>query len=292
IAVVEVGLGGRLDSTNILTPLSSLITNIGLDHTDMLGETLAEIAYEKAGIIKTGIPVVVGSYQSETLPVFQKKANEAKSPIIKAYQNYRVELERRDGHYQYVSIYYQSELLYSEIKLSLLGNYQRQNLSGVLASIDQLNSQGFSITEQHIRAGLQAVQTLTSLKGRWQILKQQPTVVADTGHNREAFEELIKQIEQNPYERLHMVLGFVEGKDLKKLAELFPTSAKYYFCQPNIPRAMPLERVVEIAQQHQLDFEVITDVNQALRAAQETAAAEDFIFVGGSTFVVAELEIL
>ncbi len=292
IAVVEVGLGGRLDSTNILTPLLSLITNIGLDHTDMLGETLAEIAYEKAGIIKPDIPVVVGSYQAETLPIFQKKANKEKSPITLAYQNYQIECIQKDTHYQYVSVYRHSELLYSDVELSLLGNYQLQNLPGVLASVDQLNSQGFSISEQHIRAGLQAVQTLTGLKGRWQILGHSPTVVADTGHNQEAFEELIKQIEQNPHKQLLMVLGFVEGKDVKKLADLLPASAKYYFCQPNIPRAMSLDKVVKIAEQHQLDFEVVTNVNQALHTAQEQASAEDFIFVGGSTFVVAELEIL
>ncbi|MEM9832702.1 MAG: folylpolyglutamate synthase/dihydrofolate synthase family protein [Bacteroidota bacterium] len=292
IAVVEVGLGGRLDSTNILIPRLSLITNIGLDHTDMLGETLAEIAYEKAGIIKPGTPVVVGSYQPETLPVFQEKARQEKSPVILAYRDYRVELEKKDRHHQYVSIHCQDKLLHSEVKLSLLGNYQRQNLLGVLASVDRLNEQGFSIAESHIRAGLQAVQSLTGLKGRWQVLGHKPTVVADTGHNQEAFEELLKQIDQNQYEKLRMVLGFVQGKDVKKLVELLPASARYYFCQPNIPRAMPLANVIEIAQQYRLDFEAITNVSQALQAAEKQASADDFIFVGGSTFVVAELETL
>lgn len=292
IAVVEVGLGGRLDSTNILTPLLSLITNIGLDHTDMLGDTLAEIAYEKAGIIKSGIPVVVGSYHEQTLPVFKKKAQQKGSSLLLAFEDYRVVRQKIDTDYQYLSVYYQEELLYSDIKLSLLGNYQQYNLVGVLASVSQLANQGFAITEQHIRSGLQAVQNLTGLKGRWQLLGNNPTVVADTGHNLEAFEELIRQIDQYSYRKLKMVLGFVQGKDLQKLFALLPVSAKYYFCLADIPRAMPLNQVVEVAQEYQLDFEMIADVNQALQVAEYQATPEDFIFVGGSTFVVAELDIV
>ncbi|MGB3584957.1 MAG: folylpolyglutamate synthase/dihydrofolate synthase family protein, partial [Tunicatimonas sp.] len=292
IAVVEVGLGGRLDSTNILTPLLSLITNIGLDHTDMLGETLPEIAFEKAGIIKPGIPVVVGSYHEQTLPVFEKKAQQENSSLLLAFQNYRVVEQKIDSNYQYLSVYYQRELLYRDIKLSLLGNYQQFNLIGVLASIDQLVKLDFAITEHHIRSGLQAVQTLTGLKGRWQIVSNNPTMVADTGHNTEAFEELIRQINQQPYRKLRMVLGFVQGKDLQQIFALLPASAKYYFCQADIPRAMPLTQVAEVAQEYQLDFEVIADVNHAWQVAKAQSASDDFIFVGGSTFVVAELDII
>ncbi|WKN43652.1 bifunctional folylpolyglutamate synthase/dihydrofolate synthase [Tunicatimonas pelagia] len=291
IAVVEVGLGGRLDSTNILTPLLSLITNIGLDHTDMLGDTLAKIAYEKAGIIKPGIPVVVGSYHPETLPVFKSKAQQEDSPLLLAFEEYRVVRQKVDANYQYFSVYHQEKLIYPEMKLALLGSYQQYNLVGVLASVNQLLTHGFTISEQHLRAGLQAVSNLTGLKGRWQVLGSNPTVVADTGHNREALEEIVRQISQHLYRNLRMVLGFVQEKDLNIIFRLLPTSAKYYFCQPDIPRAMPLSQVVEAAQQYQLDFEVVSDVNQALRAAQTQSASDDFIFVGGSTFVVAELEI-
>lgn len=292
IAVVEVGLGGRLDSTNIINPLLSLITNIGLDHTDMLGDTLAEIAYEKAGIIKPGVPVIIGSYQEETLPVFQQKAQQENSPLVPSFQDYRVVRQKQDDNYQYLSVYYHDKLRYPDMKLSLLGNYQQHNLVGVLACVDQLVARGCNITEQHIRAGLKAVQNLTGLTGRWQVLGTAPKVVVDTGHNTEAFQEIISQINRHTFQKLRMILGFVQGKDLKKIFSLLPVSATYYFCQPDIPRAMPLGQVIEIAQQYQLDFKAIPPVDQAWQMAKQQAASDDFIFIGGSTFVVAELEMI
>lgn len=292
IAVIEVGLGGRLDSTNVITPLVSLITNIGLDHTDMLGETLAEIAYEKAGIIKPGIPVVIGNHTDDTLPVFRNKASQTGSPIVLASQQYRIESEVLAETYQQFSVYRQNLRHYNHLKLSLLGSYQLKNIPGILATLDNLPMDRFKVTEYDIREGLQNVQRLTGLKGRWQLLSHKPTVVTDTGHNLEAFQEIINQISQYSFHQLHMVLGFVKGKPIREIFKLLPKNAKYYFCEPNIPRALSVDEIASVASGLELMYEVVPEVNNALNEATDKARIDDLIFVGGSSFVVAELEIL
>ncbi len=290
IAVIEVGLGGRLDSTNVITPVVSLITNIGYDHTDMLGETLPEIAAEKAGIIKPGVPVVIGNYTAETLPVFEQKANERNSPITLAQNQYRIKMEIMTEQFQQLSVYENGILRFSDLKLSLTGSYQLQNLPGVLATINDLRRQGFEITDDHIRKGLQSVQKLTGLKGRWQLLGENPTIIADTGHNLEAFREIWSQISGYKYQQLHLVLGFVQGKAVEKILTLFPKDSLFYFCKPSVPRGLELEELVSIAEVYQLKYHIIPAVNDALKKARELAQKNDIIFVGGSTFVVAELD--
>lgn len=292
IAVIEVGLGGRLDSTNVITPVVSLITNIGLDHTDMLGETLTEIAYEKAGIIKPGVPIVIGNHTDETLTVFKNKAHQTRSPIVLASQLYRVEPEVLTDTYQQFSVYRQNLRYYNHLRLSLLGSYQRKNIPGILATLDNLPKNSFKITEQDIRKGLQNVRELTGLKGRWQVLSVAPIIVADTGHNSEAFREIVNQISQYSFRQLHLVLGFVQGKPVKDIFELLPKNAKYYFCEPNVPRAMSVDIISSVADKFDLDYIVVPKVNDALDIATNETREDDFIFVGGSSFVVAELETL
>ena len=290
IAVIEVGLGGRLDSTNVITPEVSLITNIGYDHTDMLGETLAKIAAEKAGIIKSGIPVVIGNYTAETLPVFEQKASQQKSTMILTQEQYEVKLEARTGQYQCISVHEKGKLRFTNLKLSLTGAYQLQNLPGVLGTINYLKHQGYTITDENIQQGLKAVQKYTGLKGRWQLLENNPTVVADTGHNSEAFRAIVSQIVSYEFQELHLVLGFVQGKAVEEILALIPNDAYFYFCKPAVPRGMDVNELAVIADKLQINYQTIPSVNKALQTAKERASENDFIFVGGSSFVVAELD--
>ena len=290
IAVVEVGLGGRLDSTNVIIPEASLITNIGYDHTDMLGETLPEIAAEKAGIIKAGVPVVIGDYNPETLPVFEQKAASENSEIILAQQKYRIEKKESTEQHQQIAVYENGALRFDDLKLSLTGSYQLWNLPGVLATIERLNEQGFAISDDNIREGLESVQKLTGLKGRWQQIGENPTIIADTGHNIEAFQEIINQISSYQYQNLHLVLGKVQGKAIDKILSLFPKDAYFYFCKPAVPRGMNVAEIAETADNNGLNYQTTPSVKDALRQALAKAQKNDFIFVGGSTFVVAELD--
>ena len=267
IAIIEVGLGGRLDSTNVITPELSLITNIGMDHMEFLGDTLELIAGEKAGIIKTGVPVVVGTTQPETAPVFLRVAQENQTLVTFADQVV-------------------TDLDY---KLDLEGAYQQQNLPGVLQSIVEMRSQGWAIGEAAVRSGLAQVVSNTGLKGRWQKLSNNPLTICDTGHNVAGVEAIIDQIISMSYKQLHLVLGFVNDKNVAEVLTLFPSGALFYFCQSTVPRAMPLDQVKSIAESLSIRASYIANVNEALSEARTQADAEDFIFVGGSTFVVAEL---
>ena len=267
VAVIEVGLGGRLDSTNIITPEACLITNIGLDHTDTLGDSLDKIAFEKAGIIKTRVPVVIGTWQQETAPVFQQVAKERKAPLHFA--------PKPGGHPQY--------------ELDLKGNYQQKNLPGVLALLHLLNERGWGLHDEIIRAGLGKVIQNTGLKGRWQILRKEPLTVCDTGHNIDGIKALVHQIKSLTYERLFLVLGFVNDKQVGEILGLFPKEAHYVFCQSAVPRAMPLAQLRQEAEKRGLEADYVANVNEALAHATNKASAKDLIFVGGSTFVVAEL---
>ena len=265
IGVIEVGLGGRFDSTNIITPEVSLITNISKDHTDILGNTLPEIAFEKAGIIKKNTPVVISEYQEETAPVFVKRAKEEKAPIVFANE------------------------LTTNLTTDLQGIYQEKNIKGVIAVIDFLKHQGWDISDENLKNGLLNVVKNTHLKGRWQTLSTHPTVVCDTGHNIGGLTYVMEQLKKQTYTQLHIVIGFVKEKDVKGVLELFPKEAHYYFCSPNIKRGLAVEILKEIATAKGLKGEAYSSVQEAVSAAKAKAQPTDFIFIGGSTFVVSEL---
>ena len=263
IAIIEVGLGGRLDSTNIITPEISVITNIGLDHTQFLGETLPEIAFEKAGIIKNKIPVVVGEEQKEVKHVFLAKAEASKAPI-----------------------YFASEDV-NNYKTDLLGDYQKKNTKTAVVAIKKLK--GFQISEENIKNGLLNVVKNTNLKGRWQILQEQPQVICDTAHNKEGLEIVLKQLNRQQFKKLHIVLGVVADKKLAAVLSLFPPAANYYFCKPDIVRGLSEAVLQENAKEFKLIGEKYSSVKLALKSALLNANQQDIIYVGGSTFVVAEI---
>lgn len=265
IAVIETGLGGRLDSTNIISPVLSVITNIGLDHTQFLGNTLSEIAGEKAGIIKSGVPVVIGETTPETRRVFEEKAFKNQSEINFA-----------------------EERSFKNFDSDLKGNYQQKNKNTVLTSIEILQNKGYLIREENIRIGLHNVVRNTGLRGRWEILGDSPFIVADTAHNVHGLTEVIKQIESTPHQKLHLVLGFVNDKDVMSILNLFPADAKYYFSAPDVPRKLETEdlrKFVPLA----VDASYHQSIREALKYAKSKASSEDFIYVGGSSFVVAEV---
>lgn len=263
IAIIEVGLGGRLDSTNIITPEISVITNIGLDHTQFLGETLPEIAYEKAGIIKSNIPIVIGEKQLEVAHVFLKKASELKAQISFASNT---------------NLNYQTDLL---------GDYQKSNAKTAVAVIQQLK--GFNIAEKNIVNGLLSVVKNTNLKGRWQILKESPKVICDTAHNKEGLKIVLNQLKNEKHKDLHIVLGMVSDKNLDEVLPLFPSQATYYFCRPNIPRGLSEEELQLKARDFNLKGNFFSSVKKAYQSALLNANQQDTIYVGGSTFVVAEI---
>jgi dihydrofolate synthase / folylpolyglutamate synthase len=287
IAVVEVGLGGRLDSTNVILPEVSLITNISFDHKDLLGDTLQKIAFEKAGIIKKNIPVVISEEQEQVREVFMAKAGERNSELTFASREYSVKKNKSKAGYD---IYKDNELVYLELCPQLEGIYQQKNIAGVLAGIDRLREKGFSISEKNVRDGIENVVSLTGLKGRWQKLGEHPLIIADTGHNEGGIRELVKQIKMQQYENLLIVFGVVKDKDISGILKLLPKEAKYYFCTAKIPRAMNAGVLAELAGQYELHGLVEEDVNKAFDLAKKDASPGDFIFIGGSTFVVAEIE--
>jgi dihydrofolate synthase/folylpolyglutamate synthase len=267
IAIIEVGMGGRLDATNIITPLISVITNIALDHTQFLGNTLEAIAFEKAGIIKPRIPVVIGEYTPETKLVFLAKAKENQSEI-----------------------YFASELISENYSSDLIGDYQIHNKKTVVETISILNSQGtFKVSETNIKSGLLNVIKNTGLEGRWQQLSEFPKIICDTAHNKNGLEIVMKQIQKENYNTLHIVLGVVNDKDLDEVLPIFPKDAIYYFCKPNIPRGLDAKVLQEKALKFYLLGKVYSSVTNAYNETRKIATKNDFVFVGGSTFVVAEL---
>ncbi|WP_075351025.1 bifunctional folylpolyglutamate synthase/dihydrofolate synthase [Algoriphagus marinus] len=288
IAVIEVGMGGRLDSTNVIIPELSLITNIGYDHMQFLGDTLALIAGEKAGIIKPKVHVVISETHPETRAVFLEKAKNAASPISFADQIWSISASQLlNGKANFIAKKKQKEY---QIQLDLIGAYQRYNLPGILESIDTLRSLGWEITDEQLKAGLSNVTGLTQLKGRWQILQENPLMIADTGHNEPGMVEILKQLKTYSYRQLWMIIGMVQDKDIRKILALFPTNAKYVFVKAQIPRAMPAETLAETAASFGLKGKIIPDVNEAIAFARKKASTDDLIFIGGSTFVVAEID--
>lgn len=266
IAIIETGMGGRLDSTNIIHPEVSVITNIGMDHTQFLGSSLAEIASEKAGIIKPGVPVIIGETLAETKGVFEKVASEKKAPIVFA--------EEQEA---------------KEIASDLLGAYQKKNKQTVLATLDTLKEKGWKVPASAITAGFKKVTGNTGLMGRWQILQHEPKVICDTAHNKEGFQWVLTQLMKEKFNKLHMVLGFVKDKDLLSVLPLFPESAEYYFCKPAVPRGLASEALQKEAATFGLHGKDFGSVKKAYTNALNAAGPQDVIYIGGSTFVVAEV---
>nr|WP_262905913.1 folylpolyglutamate synthase/dihydrofolate synthase family protein [Hymenobacter terricola] len=293
LAIIEVGLGGRFDSTNIITPLVSLITNISFDHQALLGDTLPEIAGEKAGIIKPGVPVVVSQTQPEVAAVFQREAATKLAHLVFADEIYQAaftaEPEPETG-LRPVSITQQGRPYLSNAELGLPGDYQQQNLPGVLATLDELRALGFRITEAAVRAGFRQVTQLTGLLGRWSIIGRRPLVVCDTGHNAAGLRLVVAQLRRLSYHRLHLVIGTVNDKDVASMLALLPPEGIYYFCAANIPRALPAEELMLQAAAIGVVGQGYGSVAAAVVAARAAAGPEDVVFIGGSTFVVAEVD--
>ncbi len=269
IAVIEVGMGGRLDSTNVITPLLSVITNISYDHKAFLGDTLPKIAFEKAGIIKPRIPVVIGEYQEETFPVFQHQANAMQSELIKAYERNQPQWFLKDAEFD------------------LQGPYQQKNRLTVITLIQGLIAQGWEINEQAIEIGMKNAAQSTGLMGRWQWIESR--VLCDTAHNAAGLAFVLKRLGELKYRQLHIVLGVVSDKDLDEILPLFPKSARYYFVAPNINRALPAEVLKNQAEAFTLTGDSFDSVSAGLAAAKQAALHDELVFVGGSTFTVAEI---
>lgn len=265
VAVIEVGMGGRLDSTNIITPLVSVITNIGFDHTQFLGTTLDAIAGEKAGIIKPNVPVVIGEYTEETKPVFVAKAEDCKSEI-----------------------YFASDLIQKEYPSGLLGDYQVHNKKTVVQAVEVLKSY-FEISEENLKDGLLNVVANTGLLGRWQQIHSGPKVICDTAHNSHGLKIVLNQIQKENFKQLHFVLGVVNDKDLDDILPLFPKNANYFFCRPNVPRGLDEKILQQKALGFGLKGRVFDSVSEAYQEALRISDADDFVYIGGSTFVVAEI---
>lgn len=293
IAVIETGLGGRLDSTNIIAPLVSVITNIGMDHMNLLGDTLGKIATEKAGIIKPKVPVVLGKFQPEIHHVFAEMATHHGSEIIIAHELFAlvqartIETERK----------FFQELLFKNplgrlvrYKTDLTGGYQQENVATVLATIGLLNQQGvLKVTDEALNDGLAAVMVNTGFKGRWYQVGLRPRIICDTGHNADGLKLVVEQLNDVDYDQLRIVLGLVDDKDTAAILKLFPRKATYYFCKPEVPRGLSVEKLLNAAKSAGLSGKGFSSVMNALRAAKSESGPHDLIFVGGSTFVVAEV---
>lgn len=283
IAVIEVGLGGRLDSTNVIEPQLSVITNISFDHVGFLGDSLDKIAYEKAGIIKKSIPVIVGEVLPETRAVFEEKASLEHAPLyfaeelittsFREYKNAGMLIETSDNR-SFIS--------------GLNGLYQLKNIATVLTAINELNKLNYAISNQCITTGMEFVTEITGLEGRWQRLQQEPMVVADTGHNVAGIQCVVEQLKLQNYKTLRIVIGMVNDKDISSVLALLPKNARYYFSQANISRALPAHELKIQAESYNLNGDVYSSVEQAVRAAIHDAVRDDFVFIGGSNFVVGE----
>lgn len=265
LAIIEVGLGGRLDSTNIILPELSVITNISLDHTQMLGNTMAKIAFEKAGIIKQNTKIILGENNLKTIKIFQDAAKNKRAKLV---------------------IVGDSE---TEFQSDLKGKYQEQNIKTVLKTIEELQSKGYRISHDAIQSGLLNVRKNTGLRGRWEVLQKKPLVIADTAHNEAGIKAVFQQIKNIEYKQLHIVLGVVNDKDLKHILPLFPKDASYYFSKANIQRALNANELSHVAKQFGLLGRVYSTINQAFETAKKNASENDLIFIGGSTFTVAEV---
>jgi dihydrofolate synthase/folylpolyglutamate synthase len=291
IAVIEVGLGGRLDSTNVIDPVLSVITNIGFDHMNMLGDSLSEIAFEKSGIIKENTPVVVGERNAESDEVFLQAAALHDSDILFAEDIYATTNYQWKQNQLIVEV--QNQLIQNDhqFKLDLSGIYQIKNVCTVLSAFDVLYDKGFIIKDDIIKEGLANVVTNTGLTGRWQVIHKEPLIVLEVAHNEDGIQQMLKHINELSFQNLHIIFGIVKDKDTEAILQLFPPQAKYYFTQADIPRALPASEVKFTADNLNLTGEVFINVNEALQNVLSVAGKEDVIIVCGSIFLIAEVDI-
>jgi dihydrofolate synthase/folylpolyglutamate synthase len=289
IAVIEVGLGGRLDSTNIIQPKLSLITHIAFDHVNVLGNSLQEIANEKAGIIKSKTPIVIGKYQEALADIFINKAHENDSDIYFADKQFEVNCIKETLEMQTFKVLKNGVVIFEKLECPLLGNYQKSNIQSVLQCVEILNNNGFEISKSNIENGIKKVKKNTKIIGRYDIMQQNPLVVCDSAHNEDGIKAVIQQIQSLKCEKIHIVWGNVNDKDISKMMKLLPRQAAYYFCTPNIPRGLPINNLIEIARLYSLQGKTYKSVKLAVTAALNEASKNDVIFIGGSTFVVAEV---
>jgi dihydrofolate synthase/folylpolyglutamate synthase len=289
IAVIETGLGGRLDATNVLQPEAVLITNISYDHMQYLGDTLEKIAMEKAGIIKNGVPLVISERQAETQSVFEKVSKEKKTTLIFAEDLYTLKNSSATNGKIQTDIYFRNEKSMEKMEIGLGGSYQVKNIKGVLVLLDLLKTKGWAINEAHIRKGFSEVIKLTGLRGRWDFIQKEPAILCDTAHNEAGIKYVTEQLKTLSYHNIYVVLGMVKDKEIEKILDLLPKNAWYFFTKPNIPRALPPDILFEKAKQAGLNGEIVETVAEALSKAKMKAGKDDLIYVGGSTFVVAEV---
>lgn len=292
IAVIETGMGGRLDSTNVVDPLLSIITNISLDHTAFLGDTIENIAIEKAGIIKPDVPVIIGQTSKITKKIFQQQAKIKKSAIYFADKRYipkNISFCTETDNKLKCNIFFCNKLFLKDLCSPLSGIYQIKNFRTVIQAIDILQDLGFNLSNKNIHKGFDNVIKNTGLKGRWQILSKKPLTICDVGHNEDGIKQVLKQIRLTPYRKLHFVIGMVNDKDHSKILNMLPKRAIYYFCRPNIPRGLDQNYLAAEAKKINLKGDIYSSVNEAYKSAKKSAEIEDLIFIGGSTFVVAEV---
>lgn len=288
-AVIETGLGGRLDSTNIITPEISIITNISPDHTALLGNTVEKIAFEKAGIIKNNTPVVVGEYDTAVSKVFEKKSKEQNAELFFASNHFSIKNSSFNMDERKMDVYYDGKIIFKDLKSSLVGSYQEKNIPTVLAALNILNRNGLKVSDKDIYSGIAKVVENTSIMGRWQILNKRPLTVCDTAHNESGVASVLEQLNQVSFTNLHVVFGMVNDKNIDKVLSLMPKDAVYYFTKASIPRAMNEIELKTLAAKHNLIGNTYVSVKEAVRAANINAKENDFIYIGGSTFIVAEI---
>ncbi len=290
IAVIETGLGGRLDSTNIIHPDLSVITNIGWDHMDLLGDSLELIASEKAGIIKASTPVVIGEYLPETLPVFIQKAAGMHAPIYFAQDHWKIISTQSNPEALQLEVKHLDRNTTYTFQLDLTGLYQQENLITVLESCERLAELGWNVGMKTIQKAAAHIKKLTHLHGRWEVLERNPYLIIDVGHNKNGMAEIVRSLQTTPYEKLYVICGFVKDKDVASVLEILPVDARYIYTQAHIPRALPVNELASIGKAiHRKGFD-FDDVNEAIAYAKSKAAKEDLILVCGSFFVVAEME--
>jgi dihydrofolate synthase / folylpolyglutamate synthase len=289
VAVIEVGLGGRLDATNIISPVLSVITNIGKDHTEILGDTLERIAAEKAGIIKRRIPVVIGESQPQILHIFNHIAEQHNAPLQIADQEYQIDSNIYSKEkYQVFNVCKGNETFLPNLKCGLLGHYQQKNVITVLATVDQLKKAGFNIDEKSIYSGIRKVIGNTGLSGRWQVIQCDPCIICDTAHNTDGLRLVLQQVAHTAYQNLHLIIGFVSDKDVNEILKFMPETANYYFTRLSVPRTMDENSLANLASRYRLKGQAYKDIKEAFKAAQENAGLHDLIFITGSTFLVGD----
>lgn len=291
IAIIETGLGGRLDSSNVIEPELSVITNIGLDHTNLLGNSLEEIAKEKAGIIKKNTPVVIGRTQKEVQPVFENAANKLAAPLFYADKIFELSgahhVNENDSVFLHITLKHEQQIM--NIRLGLTGMYQVENALSVVAALDVLKKhKGIVLPDSALTRGLHRVVENTGMQGRWQLIGREPAIISDVAHNHDGIKQVVGQIRSTPHNDLHVVFGMVDDKERHLVLKALPVNAKYYFCRPSVPRGLDAVVLLRDAAGYGLTGNAYDSVSKALSAAKQNAAKDDLIFVGGSTFVVAE----